>query len=166
MSSALLNYTGGVFEFINSGGVSEEAIRISSLFEHSREQLRSQISLGSAREECRDQLLDAWSRAANDNWDGYGGRAAQRDAVTNAYKLIDAFPSNLQMPEVSVDPDGEISFDWFGGRRRQFSLSIGTDSVLSYAGLFGTAKVSGSERFEGGMPPVLLEYIKRAIQRA
>jgi hypothetical protein len=165
MSSALLNYTGGVFEFVNSGGVSQEAIRVSDLFKHSREQLRSQISLGSAREECRDQLLDVWSQAAVDGWDGYEGRPAQRNAVANAYKLIDAFPSNLPMPEVSVDPDGEISFDWFGAPRRQFSISISSDNVLSYAGLFGSAKVSGSEQFEGGMPPILLYHIKRAMQR-
>jgi hypothetical protein len=166
MSSTLINYTSGIFEFVNSGGVSREATRIDDLFEESREQLRSQISLGSAREDCRDQLLDAWSQAAKDGWDGYGARAAQRNAVTNAYKVIDSFPSNLPMPEVSVEPDGEISFDWFAAPRKQFSISIGSNNVLSYAGLFGSGKVSGSERFEGGIPPILLQYIKRAIARS
>ncbi|MDP9254533.1 MAG: hypothetical protein M3O66_06305, partial [Verrucomicrobiota bacterium] len=96
-----------------------------------------------------------------EGWDGYDANAVQRSAVVNAFIFIDAFPSHIPMPEVAVDPDGEISFDWFNAPRRQFSISIGSNNVLSYAGLFGSDKVSGSERFQGTVPKTLVDYISR-----
>jgi hypothetical protein len=153
----------GIFEFVDSNAVSNEATCVQKLFHRTRQELWSSVALGYSRENCRNRLIEAWQQASTEGWDGYAADAVQPNAVINAYGLIDAFPSNVRMPEVAVDPDGEISLDWFSAPRRQFSISVGANNVLSYAGLFGHDKVSGSERFQGTVPRVFLDYIKRAI---
>jgi hypothetical protein len=153
--------TAGIFEFVDSDAVSNEASSVQRLFRKTRHDFWSSVSLGYSRDTCRKQLTEAWQQATIKGWDGYGADAVHPSAVLNAYAFIDAFPSNVPMPEVAVDPDGEISFDWFNAPRRQFSISVGANNVLSYAGLFGRDKVAGSERFQGTVPRVFLDYIKR-----
>jgi hypothetical protein len=163
MSSAVIPYhLHGLFERLDSKAVSDEANRVESLFNETRTRLRSSHFLGSSREESRNQLIDAYTEAAHDGWDGYGARSVEPTAIFNASMFIDSLPSNIPMPDVSIDPDGEISFDWSYGPRRQFSISLGARNVMSYAGLFGSDKVAGSEQFQGIIPRTLLYYIQRA----
>jgi hypothetical protein len=162
MSSVAIPYPqGGLFEQLDSNAVSQEAHCVRTLFIETRDRLRSTRSLGSSREESRNQLIDAFSHAASDGWDGYGARRVDRDTINNGFVFIESLPSNIPMPEVSVEPDGELSFDWICSARRQFSISLGRLNVMSYAGLFGSDKVAGSERFQGTMPRTLLEHIRR-----
>src|SRR6516225_6591189 len=114
----------GIFEFVDSNAVSKEAIWVEKLFHETRQELRSSVSLGHSRETWRNQLIEAWQQATTPGWDGYGADAVQSNALITAYAFIDAFPSNLPTPEVAIDPDGEISFDWFAAPRRQFSISV------------------------------------------
>ena len=151
----------GIFEFVDSDAVSNEANCVQKLFHQTRHELWSSVSLGYSREACRNQLIEAWRQATTKGWDGYDAEPIHAAAVASAYAFIDAFPSNVPLPEVAVDPDGEISFDWFSAPRRQFSISIGPNNVLSYAGLFGTDKVAGSERFQGTVPKAFVDYITR-----
>src|ERR1700682_4975395 len=126
MSAAVLDYPSpNIFEYTGSHGVSKEAGAIKSLFSDVQEQLRASFSLGNWREELRHKLCDAWSEASRLNWDGYGAKPAQRASVVKAFEFIDALPKNIPTPEIAVDPDGEISFDWYGGARRQVSISVG-----------------------------------------
>lgn len=152
----------GLFETVASNGVTAEAELVKDLFHTTREQLWSSHSLGWSREECRNQLIDAYGEAATENWDGYGGHRVEASAILNGFQFIDALPSSIPMPDVAVDPDGEISFDWICSPRRQFSISLGGRSVMSFAGLFGSDKVAGSEHFQGTLPRSLVEYVRRA----
>jgi hypothetical protein len=162
MSSAVIPYPScGVFEGLDSNAVSDEANRVRNLFKETRERLWSTPSLGSSREECRNRLVDAYSEGVTDGWDGYGASKVQPSTIQNARNFIESLPNNLPMPEVSIEPDGEVSFDWICSARRQFSISLGTRSVMSYAGLFGSDKVVGSERFQGTLPRTLVEHIRR-----
>src|SRR5262249_55626159 len=163
MSSEVMSYPlFGLFEGTDSDGISPEARRVGDLFKEAREQLWSSRSLGSSREECRNQLIDAYSEAASPGWDGYGGYRVEASSILNGFEFINALPGSIPMPDIAVDPDGEISFDWICGPQRQFSISLGGRSVMSYAGLFGSDKVAGSERFQGTLPRTLVEYVRRA----
>lgn len=161
MMSDAIHHPIGIFGHVESSGVSDEANRVRDLFCETRERFWSSVSLGSSRKECLNQLLDICLEAAAPGWDGNGAQCLESDAPNTAYSFINAIPSNVPMPEVGADPDGEISLDWYVGPRRQFSISLGKRSVLSYAGLFGSDKVAGSERFQGAIPRNLLDYIKR-----
>src|SRR5260370_27476050 len=100
----------GIFASIDSSAVSEEAHSVQKLFQKTRQDLWSSVSLGYSRDTCRNQLIDAWQETAQMGWDGYDAEPVHATAVTNACAFIDAFPSNVPLPEVAVDPDGEISF--------------------------------------------------------
>jgi hypothetical protein len=164
MMSDAIHYPIGIFGYIESHGVSDEANRVRDLFCETRERFWSSVSLGSSRKECLNQLLDVFSEAGAPGWDGSGAHPLGADAVNAAYLFINAIPSNVPMPEIGADPDGEVSLDWYAGPRRQFSISLGARNVLSFAGLFGSDKVSGSERFQGTIPRNLLDYIERVVR--
>ena len=161
MSSAILDYPPGIFEYLDSESVSDEGSVVETLFNKTREDLQSVFSLGFSREECLNQLIEASQQASKVNWDGYGAATPDVAALKNAYAFINILPSTIGLPDISIDSDGEVSFDWFDAPKRQFSISIGSLGVLSYAGLFGSDRVAGSERFEGIIPRTLLHYINR-----
>jgi hypothetical protein len=161
MSSDVLSYPlDELFESSDSKVVTPEARRVEGLVKETREQLWSSRSLGSSREECRNQLLDAYREAAFEGWDGYAAHKFEESTLLNGFAFIDSLPRSIPMPEVSVDPDGEVSFDWICGAR-QFSISLGGRGVMSYAGLFGSDKVAGSERFQGTLPRTIVDFVKR-----
>ncbi len=146
-----------------SDAVSPEAGSIRRLFDQTRESLWRSVSFGGLREECRNRLFDLWAEAASAGWDGYDAQPVPAAALSKALAFIDALPSDVPLPEISADPDGEISFDWCG-RKRHFSISIGENNVMSYAGLFGSDRAKGSERFDGSIPRTLITYAQRATQ--
>ena len=65
------------------------------------------------------------------------------------------------MPDVSVDPDGEVAVSWNVDSNWIFSVSIGPTGRLSYAGLFGTGKAYGTEWFLNEIPEAVLDNITR-----
>jgi hypothetical protein len=42
-----------------------------------------------------------------------------------AAAFIRALPSSMIQPEVAVDPDGQVSHEWFGAKDRIFLISFG-----------------------------------------
>ncbi len=71
-----------------------------------------------------------------------------------------ALPNWVPIPEVAIDPDGEIAFDWFGKRGKNFSVSVRSDGRLSFAGQFGPkASLHGTEEFVDSVPKSILNAI-------
>src|SRR5437867_9085858 len=70
-------------------------------------------------------LQDAVQEASTDNWDGYGGKRVTQGTFRNAVSFLRSLPTAVPGPEVSVQPDGEIAFEWSGRPGRAFSVSIG-----------------------------------------
>ncbi len=80
---------------------------------------------------------------------------------TIAKRFLMAFPKTLPAPELSLDKDGEISFDWLGKHREMFSLSLRADGRLSYAAKLGTKRsFYGIEEFDDEVPARIVESIK------
>lgn len=161
MSCTLLVNPQSVFEFPRSAGSSDDAWKLSGLFEDVRDHLWKTISLGQSRIDAEIQLLGVYCESNKPNWDGYDAVPVGEETFVNAKRFLDVFPAHLSMPEISVDPDGEISFEWYAAPRQVFSISIGSGNVLTFAGLFGRSKVQGTEVFNGRIPSTLFEYIAR-----
>lgn len=66
-----------------------------------------------------------------------------------------ALPLDLAQPEVSVDPDGEIAFDWIDENNNMLSVSIGPAGGITYAGKVQAQSASGTEQFGGSIPRML-----------
>lgn len=82
-----------------------------------------------------------------------------RAAVQFAYCL----PRFAPLPEISVDPDGEISFDWLSPSGEMFSVSVNKENRLAYAGWFGEkSRIHGIEQLAENCPHEIMRGIQKA----
>lgn len=90
-------------------------------------------------------------------WDGGKAFPVDRDAIAIAVAFVRALPDGCEMPEVGVDPDGAISFDWIISRHRMLSVSTAGDTDrLAYAWVDGTDRGNAVERFDWDAIPMRL----------
>ena len=108
------------------------------------------------------QLIDkAAANASRPNWDGEGAWPVEGTTRTYARIFATALPEGTKMPDVSVDRDGDISFEWYQSPQSVFSVSIRRDGILHYAGLFGPNKSHGTEVLDRGIPDTISQGIRR-----
>ena len=107
-------------------------------------------------EEGKAALESAYLAARDDNWDGAGSKRVEHSTYGYAQQFLQFIPNNMALPDIVADPDGEILFEWDYGPRQVFSVSIGRDGMLSYAGLFDRNKVHGRVPFVGALPSDIL----------
>jgi hypothetical protein len=113
---------------------------------------------------CRnvfDQLQALIDEASRDDWDAYGASAVSGLVYQRAMEFARALPSEVTVPEITPEPDGEIAFEWIAGPRWVLSVSVGAHSSLSYAALFGANKVHGKERFIDNLPTAIAQVLAR-----
>lgn len=147
-------------------GVSDEATTMNSRFRDVIRELLSSITLGGCYFETLGALEDAFVESSSENWDSYGAMAVSPITYSHARRLLLALPTTLPVPDIAVEPDGEFAFEWFRGLRRVFSVSVGRDNELTYAGLFGRSKVHGTEYFADELPKPIIENLVRLFSQA
>jgi len=121
------------------------------------------VSLGKSLQDTYKQLYRVLENCARSDWDAYGAEAVLLESYENAKRFARSLPFSLSSPEVSADPDGEITFEWYSSPTRVFSVSVGPNNELHYAGLFGASRAYGTEVFHDEIPEVILSHIKRAV---
>lgn len=73
-------------------------------------------------------------------------------------------PVDIPVPDISVDPDGEIAFDWFGKQNWLFSVSFSDRNRYSYASLRGPNESSGTQWFDDSVPMEVIQYIREVTR--
>ena len=111
-------------------------------------------------------LDDAWQAATTPGWDGYGAAPVSAEALWAAQRFLSVIPEAWPSPEITADPDGEISFEWARGPHWVFTVSVASEGQLSYAGLFGSNRVHGTETFVGTLPEAIVVGLARLFARA
>lgn len=125
------------------------------------------VELGAELRAAIDALRATLEEHANTDWDGYGAAPASRLAAGHALRLIALLPIETRAPEVSADPDGDISLEWYRDRRWVFSVSVSPHGELNFAGLFGTNTIHGKEaHFEDELPLHIRAGISRVGSKA
>jgi len=146
-------------------GVSQEAVKMRLWFEELlRERLES-VVLGEVSIDTLEALNDLVQECSSENWDGYGAKALDLITYIHAQEVLQALPTTLPPPDVAVEPDGEISFEWYVGPRRAFSVSVGRENELTYAGMFGRSKTHGTEYFTDELPSTIMENLDRLFSK-
>lgn len=120
------------------------------------------VALDGPRSQARAALWAAFQEARAPNWDGEGAAPAQPLSYKYAEAFLDVLSPASPLPDICVDSDGEFCLEWDYGPRSVFSVSIGPDGTLTYAGLFGVNKVHGVETFTESIPSNIETYIIRA----
>jgi len=114
-------------------------------------------------------LVIAASEAREEGWDGYGGRAVSREVAKAVGRLINLLPVDLPEPDIVPTAAGELAFDWDLARDWTLSASVNADGRIAFAGIFGTARVRGSESFDKALdkelPPLLAAALRRLHDR-
>lgn len=147
--------------FVLTPGVSKDAEKIEEDINEIQIALYGDVTAENPRKPLMEALNEYWDTCSSLNWDGYGAKPINAMSNFYAHQLIRFFPPALPNPEVGVDPDGEISFEWFKGPREVFSVSIAPNGDLHYAGLFGRNKVHGAESFGDVLPKAIMDNLKR-----
>lgn len=111
-----------------------------------------------------EALRDTFVQAFGQGWDGYDAAPVSAATLSYAWQFLGDLPSDVVPPEIGADTDGDISLDWDFGPRNIFSVRVGRDGTLHYAGLFGHETYYGSAILRQGIPKPVAEGIKRAIR--
>ncbi len=121
------------------------------------------VTLGERIRQAESALHEACMDSARENWDGYGAKHINGESSVLAIRFLKMLPATIPIPEISIDPDGEVSFEWYKEPRRIFSVSVGAHNDLSYAGLFGVNDTHGTEYFGDEIPTPILENLRRFL---
>ena len=78
---------------------------------------------------------------------------ASGTAISNAKLLIWALPETNIRPDISLDGEGGIMFDWMISKYKMYSIRIGETSRLPFALLNGAEKAYGVREFDGQKLP-------------
>ncbi len=147
-------------------GVSAEADKIRDMFDALLRDRLESITLGEAYREAIEALDDVFQEASSENWDGYGAKMVNAITYGHARKFLEALPTALPAPEVAAEPDGEIAFEWYIAPRWVFSVSVGPEDALTYAGMFGRSKSHGTEEYYvDELPKTIMENISRLFSK-
>ncbi len=111
------------------------------------------------RRELKASVRALGRECAHGDWDGEGGAPVLAFTLEHAIRFIDALPMGYAEPDPGVDPDGEISLAWIGGKGHRLALSIGPTGRISYAYRIGPRRRNGTEWFGDTIPEEILEYI-------
>jgi len=96
---------------------------------------------------------------SENNWDGYGAQSIKYKSYENARILLNNLPKSVEDPEVSIDPDGNIYFEWYKNHVQVFSVIVDSDKKIYYALLQDERREHGCEPFFDEIPKRLLEIL-------
>jgi hypothetical protein len=121
-------------------------------------------SLTASFRKIQNELGDLLSSCSIEGWDGYDARPLILSSFRAAYRFLSRYPRNWPIPQATVDPDGEVAFEWTT-ERGSFSISF-EGSYLSFAGITGSDETHGKSAFNEFIPEVVLNNIRELFTQA
>ncbi len=148
---------------LSQHGVGEDALRLQSAWADSLEAWIRSSAMGAQYMRVQNALASLVAEAGRANWDGYGSEPIDRDSLAFAKRVTQMLPMSLPEPEVVVDPDGEVSFDWECGERHRLSFSVGPSGTFRYAGIVGASETYGTEPWRDGIPEPIVRLLQQVV---
>ena len=128
-------------------------------------EFRNSMTLGEPKRVAQQALDAACIAAQEDNWDGMGSARVAPSTHAYANQFLRILPDDLSAPEISVDTDGEVLFEWGRSPRQIFSVSVGRDGTLTFAGLFGQSKIHCTEHLRDALSLVIAHSLQRVARQ-
>lgn len=111
-------------------------------------------ALRALQEVCQEHSIE--------NWDGYGAAPISHQAYSEAAKLLRMLSSFIPMPDILPEPDGGLGLEWYKEKDFSFTISVGGEGIITYAGLFGkNNETHGTESFTDSIPQIILHNLER-----
>ena len=117
------------------------------------------VTIGGHLREIMKRLHGAARESSVDNWDRYGAKAVDPRSLFRAIRFARMLTINVPTPDIYVDPEGEIVFEWYFGPRRVFNVTARKNGELAYAGLVGVNKACGVVQMDDELPEVILDNV-------
>lgn len=112
--------------------------------------------------ETLNELQWLYRESTKAGWDGYNASPVSPLSFLYALQFIFAMPRSMPAPEVAIEPDGSVGFQWLFDKDSSFVISLSDRGILSYAGIFdGEARTHGTERLDDEIPIEVLAHIAR-----
>ena len=86
-------------------------------------------------EHCTKALTELLETSGNPDWDGEGADPITNDVIETAIEALQYLPTEIEPPDISADPHGNIEFDWHLKNGTMFTISIGKEGHLILSGL-------------------------------
>lgn len=112
------------------------------------------------RKEAIDSVMDAYVESRQD------GEAAPISEVIckETIDFLKKLPSTIPIPEVVVEPSGDLALEWYVGNYCCFLVGFSGKSIITYSGLFGRGqKTYGTEFISEAIPSLIVENIRRVL---
>ncbi|MDE3068089.1 MAG: hypothetical protein KGJ60_11135 [Verrucomicrobiota bacterium] len=142
-------------------GASELAHFVAQQSAAGRSSLQDSFYFGFNLQEVLNELYAVAEECKSANWDGQGAAAVSDESYRAAYKFLEALPLGAVAPSAGVEPDGEMTLEWYHSPRRTLSISFSKNGELHYAALIGASKVYGTEPFFGEVPQIITGLVSR-----
>jgi hypothetical protein len=163
---AILGRRAGPIMPTGSSGSSEFAERLAKLVDDVRRHIWQSYTVRRASDRPLDELEDVRLEASQPGWNGYGAAPINPEAYENARSFLESLPPSAPPPEVSVDPDGDVSLDWMFGERRALSVSLGRAGRCTFAWMRGRRTYRGTEWLDDGIPAPVAEALWQLAREA
>ncbi len=150
LNSTYLPLSSGLFSY-GGGPEAKTLTRLTAAaFEPLVNQTRAQAAIN-----------DLYSLRAEADEGVSGTTTMSAETLAIGKRFLLAWPKSLPTPELLLDDDGEVVFDWAAPHRRMFSVSLRADGRLSFAGQLGARRtLHGTEEFDGVVPEPIVEGVK------
>lgn len=97
---------------------------------------------------------------------GYGAMEFPTSVKRVAMAFLEALPTDLPAPDLGLDNDGEVTFDWTGTHGRMMTIALRKDGRLSYAcRISAYDKQNGTKIFIDSVSNVVVECIRQVVIR-
>ena len=151
---------------VSSRGASETASFILQRREEGCRQLQNSYSLKFRSQDVLLALEDVVRESSRENWDGYGAAPVRSETVQQALKFLNGLPLGISAPSVGVEPDGQLTLEWYRSPRHVLSVSVTPDGNLHYAAISGLRTSYGTEPFFDTVPRAIVDLIFEIQQPA
>lgn len=142
-------------------GVSAASEALDRLFVGVLKHLNAPATLSEPLRGLLENLDEVYERCSQPDWDGYDAMPITEATYEEARELITLFPTVCPSPEVTPDPTGHVSFEWYRSPRRVLVVSVNGTGVITFARLFGTGRLSGMEPFDKSLPKPVVDSLAR-----
>lgn len=112
------------------------------------------------RKEAINSVMDAYAESRQTGEVEPISEPTCRETIDFLRKL----PSTLPIPEVIVEPNGDLALEWFVSNYCSFLVGFSGRGITTYAGLFGRGqKTYGTELISEAIPSSVVENIRRVF---
>lgn len=110
------------------------------------------------------EALETFQERQSKNWDMYGALSLTKASFENAEKIIDSLPENLEIPSIVPKPNGEIGFEWHGGKNMAFSM-YSKGGMIFYASIIGLEEFYGKASLDQGFPEPIKNILSKYFHK-